>query len=98
MNRPPTETELQGLAGSFIKEVVYHRETLALGLDQNDTVIRRRLMQKMELLSNDLAELNQPDETKLYVYFVDNQDKYKLPARVSFIPHRSGIHREVCKR
>jgi hypothetical protein len=84
MNRPPTETELQGLIESFIKEEVYYREALALGLDQNDTVIRRRLMQKMEFLSNDLAELNQPDETKLNAYFVDNQDKYKMPARVSF--------------
>jgi parvulin-like peptidyl-prolyl isomerase len=41
-------------------------------------------MQKMEFLSNDLAELNQPDETELNKYFVDNQDKYKLPARISF--------------
>ena len=83
-NRSPTETELQGLIESYIKEEVYYREALALGLDQNDTILRRRLMQKMEFLSNDLAELNQPDETELNKYFVDNLDKYKLPARVSF--------------
>ncbi|MCP4260991.1 MAG: peptidyl-prolyl cis-trans isomerase [Planctomycetes bacterium] len=41
-------------------------------------------MQKMEFLSNDLAELNQPDEAALNKYFLDNQDKYELPARVSF--------------
>jgi hypothetical protein len=64
-NRPPTETELQGLIESYIKEEVYYREALTLGLDQNDTILRRRLMQKMEFLSNDLAELNQPDETEL---------------------------------
>ena len=83
-NRPPTETELKGLVESYIKEEVYYREALALGLDQNDTILRRRLMQKMEFLSNDLAELNQPDETELNKYFIDNQDKYKLPARISF--------------
>ena len=83
-NRSPTETELQGLIEFYIKEEVYYREALALGLDQNDTILRRRLMQKMEFLSNDLAELNQPDETELNKYFVDNLDKYKLPARVSF--------------
>ncbi len=83
-NRPPTETELKGLVESYIREKVYYREALALGLDQNDTILRRRLMQKMEFLSNDLAELNQPDDTALNKYFVDNQDKYKLPARVSF--------------
>jgi len=82
--RPPTKAELQGLIESYIKEEVYYREALALGLDKNDTILRRRLMQKLEFLSNDLAELNQPGETELNKYFVDNQDKYKLPARISF--------------
>jgi peptidyl-prolyl cis-trans isomerase C len=83
-NRPPTETELQGLVESYIREEVYYREALALGLDQDDTVLRRRLMQKMEFLSNDLADLNNPDETALNDYFLENQDKYELPARISF--------------
>ncbi len=83
-NRQPTETELKGLIESYIKEEVYYREALALGLDQNDTILRRRLMQKMEFLSNDLAELNQPDESALNKYFLDNQEKYELPAQVSF--------------
>ncbi len=83
-NRPPTETELRGLVDSYIKEEVYYREALALGLDQNDTILRRRLMQKMEFLSNDLAELNQPDEAALNKYFLDNQEKYEIPPRISF--------------
>lgn len=83
-NRPPTEIELKGLIESYIKEEVYYREALALGLDQDDTVLRRRLMQKMEFLSNDLAELNQPDETALNKYFLDNQEKYEIPPSISF--------------
>jgi peptidyl-prolyl cis-trans isomerase C len=83
-NRPPTERELMGLVDSYIKEEVYYREALALGLDQDDTILRRRLMQKMEFLSNDLAELNTPDESALNKYFLDNQEKYELPAQVSF--------------
>ncbi len=83
-NRPPTETELKGLIDSYIKEEVYYREALALGLDKDDTVLRRRLMQKMEFLSNDLAELNQPDETALNEYFLANQEKYEVPPRISF--------------
>ena len=83
-NRPPTESELKGLVDSYIKEEVYYREALALGLDQNDTILRRRLMQKMEFLTNDLAELNQPDEIALNTYFLDNQEKYELPPRISF--------------
>ncbi len=83
-NRPPTETELKGLIDSYIREEVFYREALALGLDQNDTILRRRLMQKMEYLSNDLAELNTPDQTTLNAYFLEHKDKYELPARVSF--------------
>lgn len=83
-NRPPSETELQGLVDSYIREEVYYREALALGLDQDDTVLRRRLMQKMEFLSNDLADLNNPDEVALNDYFLKNKDKYELPARISF--------------
>jgi hypothetical protein len=83
-NRLPTENELQSLVEAYIREEVYYREALALGLDQDDTVLRRRLMQKMEFLSNDLAELSTPDETALNKFFLDNQDKYKLPARVTF--------------
>ena len=83
-NRLPTEDELEGLVDSYIREEVYYREALALGLDQDDTVLRRRLMQKMEFLSNDLAELNTPDQAALNAYFLEHKDKYELPARVSF--------------
>jgi hypothetical protein len=72
------------LTGQGNGEEVYYREALALGLDRNDTVLRRRLMQKMEFMTNDLAELTTPDEDALNQFFLDNQDKYELPARVSF--------------
>ena len=83
-NRQPTESELKGLIDSYIREEVYYREALALGLDKDDTILRRRLMQKMEFLSNDLADLSNPDEAALNEYFLANSDKYELPARISF--------------
>ncbi len=83
-NRPPTENELKGLVESHIKEEVYYREALALGLDQDDTVLRRRLMQKLQFLTDDLAELSTPDETALGEYFLENQEKYELAGRISF--------------
>ncbi len=83
-NRPPTETELKGLIKSHIREEVLYREGLALGLDQNDTIIRRRLAQKMEFLFEDLALQSEPTEEELKAYFDRNKDKYLLPARVSF--------------
>ena len=83
-NRPPTETELKGLIESHLREEVLYREGLALGLDQNDTIIRRRLAQKMEFLFEDLADQVEPTDEELKRYFDKYNDKYLLPARVSF--------------
>ena len=83
-NRPPTETELKGLIKSHIREEVLYREGLALGLDQNDTIIRRRLAQKMEFLAEDLADQVEPTDEELEWYFDRNQDQYLVPARFSF--------------
>lgn len=93
-SRPPTEAELQILIDSYIREEVFYREAIALGLDKNDTILRRRMMQKMEFLSNDLADLRQPDEATLNQYFQENLAKYELPARISF----SHIYFSVAKR
>ncbi len=82
--RPPTENELQGLVESYIREEVYYREALALGLDQDDTVLRRRLMQKLQFLTDDLADLSTPDEAALREYLLEHRDKYELPGRISF--------------
>ena len=50
--RPPTAAERAGLVDDYVREEVYYREALALGLDRDDTVIRRRLRQKMEFLGD----------------------------------------------
>jgi peptidyl-prolyl cis-trans isomerase C len=84
LQRPPTAEELQALVDAYIREEVYYREAIALGLDQDDTVLRRRMMQKMEFLTNDLADLANPDEATLKQYLLENKSKYELPARISF--------------
>ena len=53
--RPPTEDELQGLVRDYIREEAAYREALALGLDRDDMIVRRRLRQKLEFVSDDLA-------------------------------------------
>ena len=67
--RRPTEAELAGLIEDFVREEVYYREALALGLDRDDTVIRRRLRQKMEFLSDAGAGALVADEAELRAYF-----------------------------
>jgi len=82
--RLPTRQELQGLAEDFVKEEILYREAQALGLDQDDLVIRRRLRQKMEFLSADLAEPQAPTVTQLQAYLDANQNSFRRPDRFSF--------------
>src|SRR5664279_5358246 len=51
--RPPTQEEMQGLVDDYIREEVFYREAKAMGLDQDDIIVRRRMRQKLEFLSED---------------------------------------------
>jgi hypothetical protein len=62
---PPTEDELQGLVRDYIREEAAYREALALGLDRDDMIVRRRLRQKLEFVSDDLATRKEPTEAEL---------------------------------
>lgn len=82
--RPPTEVELQGLVDNFVREEILYREALAMGLDRDDTVVRRRLAQKLEFLADDLATRAQPTREEIERFYEENSKRYQLPARVSF--------------
>jgi hypothetical protein len=82
--RPPSEDELAGLVEDFVREEVYYREALALGLDRDDTVIRRRLRQKMEFLGDAGAGAIAPDESALLAHFEAHPERFRPPARVTF--------------
>ncbi len=82
--RPPTETELRGLVDDYIRQEVLYRGALTMGLDRDDEVIRRRMVQKIEFLTEDLAAQAQPTEAALQSYYQENLDKYRLPERRSF--------------
>lgn len=82
--RPPTAAELQGLVDDYVREEVLYREALNLGLDRDDTVIRRRLRLKMELLAKDLVDAVDPGEPLLQRYFTQHRQDYLRPARLTF--------------
>jgi len=83
--RPPTQTELDGLIEQQIREEVMYREALAMGLDQNDSIVRRRLAQKVEFISTDLAAQVEPTDVELTEYLAEHTDKFEVPARMHFI-------------
>jgi len=82
--RPPTDRELTGLIQDYIKEEVYVREALATGLDRDDTIIRRRLRQKLEFLTEDALEAAPPGEDDLRAYLKTHPDSFRIEPRVAF--------------
>lgn len=82
--RPPTPEELRTLIDEHIRERILYREALALGLDENDTIVRRRLVQKIEFLIDDAALPGAPAEEELRAHHRDNAERYIEPARISF--------------
>ena len=83
-NRPPTREEIDGLIQSYIKEDVLYRQAVAMGLNEDDPVTRRRMAQKLEFLTSDLAMMVQPAEGELEQYFSDNSEAYRAPDRMTF--------------
>lgn len=81
--RPPTQQELSGLVDGYVREEVMYREALAMGLDRDDTIVRRRMMQKLEFLSQDMVDPNPPD-ADLRAFFEAEQERFLLPAEISF--------------
>ena len=82
--RPPNEQELRGLIADYVKEALLAREARALGLDENDTVVRRRLAQKLEFLVQDTARFAEPREDELRQLYDASRARYRTPARLSF--------------
>lgn len=82
--RPPTAEELDGLIRDFIREEVYYREAIAMGLDRDDTIIRRRLQQKLEFLSENVTDLTPPTEEELRAFLQNHPDKFRSQRRFSF--------------
>ena len=82
--RPPTPAELDGLIEDHVEEEILYREALALGLERDDIVIRRRLRQKMEFISEDAALQAEPTEAELRAFLAERPERFREPSRFSF--------------
>jgi hypothetical protein len=76
--------QLRQLVEARVREEILYREALALGLDQDDTIVRRRLAQKMEFLFEDVAALQEPTGETLRAWFEKHAERFAAPARASF--------------
>jgi hypothetical protein len=82
--RPPTREDLEGLIRDRVQEEVYYREALALGLDKDDTIVRRRLRQKLEFLTDDIAATAEPTEEELSAFLAAHPDTFRVQRQFSF--------------
>ena len=82
--RAPTPEELAELVEPLIRDEVMYREALALGLDDNDDEVRRRLIEKMSYLTQDLADPEPSSEEALHQFYEAHPELFAIPALVSF--------------
>jgi PPIC-type PPIASE domain len=102
--RPPTSEELDGLIRDRVQEEVYSREAMALGLDKDDTIIRRRLRQKMEFLTDDVAALAEPTDDELGDYLKAHAEAFRVQRKFTFSQvflnperHRENLVRDTAE-
>jgi peptidyl-prolyl cis-trans isomerase C len=84
-DRPPTDSELAGLVDDAVTEEILYREALRLGLDRDDTIVRRRLAQKMTFMLEDGAAVPLPTDSELEISYAAGGDRYREPRRTTFV-------------
>lgn len=80
----PNAEQFQRLLDARIREEILYREAVAMGLDQDDTIVKRRMAQKMDFLAEDLSTLQEPSEADLEAWFDSHQQDFTFPPRVDF--------------
>lgn len=93
-NRLPTPGELNNLVESYVREEILYREAVAMGLEKDDSVVRRRMAQKVEFLFKDISTPAEPTDADLQAYLEKHPDKFTYPARYNF----SHVYLSVDKR
>lgn len=83
--RQPTPEELDGLIEDHVREEIAVREAIALGLDRDDAIIRRRLRMKLDLVSEELASQTDPTDAELLAFMQQHADSYRIDPAVAFL-------------
>ena len=82
--RPPTHDELQSLVADLVDEELMAREARVLGLDRSDSVVRRRLAQKLGFLIEDTLRVAEPTDQQLRSFYSAHSELFTATPRVSF--------------
>lgn len=83
-NRPPDDDELARLVEAHVRDEVMYREGVALGLDRDDPVIKRRVRQKLELIAEEALAADAPTDAQLAAFMEAHAERFRRPPRLSF--------------
>lgn len=82
--RAPTPDEVKGLIDGYVREEVFYREGVAMGLDRDDPLIRRRVRQKLEFLAESMHGIPEPSDAALQAYLDGHRERFASPVLVTF--------------
>jgi hypothetical protein len=82
--RPPTKQEMTGLIEDHLRDEIYYREAIAMGLDKNDGLVRRRMRQKLEFILEDISAQADPTDEVLTDFMQKHMNRYRLETQISF--------------
>jgi len=94
--RAPTPDEFNRMVENKVQGEILYREALAMGLDKDDEIVKRRMAQKMQFLAEDVAAAREPTTAELKSWFEKHSVMFGLPPRLSFrhlyfSPDRRGV-------
>jgi hypothetical protein len=103
--RPPTKVELQGVINQRVEEAILFNEAVKIGLNTNDDIIRQRLSQKLEFLSNNISKPDTASVAEIEKYYKNNIKKYTLPETITIVQlfvnpqlYGNDLDKEIQKR
>lgn len=102
--KPPNDAELKGLIDEYVKDEIATREAVAMGLDRDDVIIRRRLRQKLEFIAEDTVASVPPTDAELAAWMSKHPDAFQADPQVAFrqvylspARHGASIHGDAVK-
>ena len=84
-SRPPSRAELDGVINQYVREEILYRQAKSMGLAEDDPVTRRRMAQKLEFMTSDLARVIEPAEGELETYLQDKLEQFRGADQVTFL-------------
>lgn len=82
--RPPTDGEIKAQLDEYVREEIATREAIAMGLDRDDPIVRRRLRQKFEFAAEDSIDSSPATDAELQGWLAAHPDAFRVEPSVAF--------------